>query len=88
MISLELAKKLNASGIKQKDITTTDKYYSLSQLLAEIEGRGYLWNLDHSTGRYLCQIGKWKWEKCIWADTPEDAAGAALLWILEREKDE
>ena len=60
----------------------------LSQLMAEIEGRGYLWNLDHSTGRYLCQIGKWKWEKCLWADTTDDAAAMALLWILNRQKED
>jgi hypothetical protein len=63
----------------------------LDQLLAEIEKRGYAWELSvdeadkppyaiciFSTPR---EIGQ-KW---FTADSPEEAAALALLWILEQE---
>ena len=70
----------------------------LSQLLAEIEARGYEWEAGVSyteggpmmPGRqksgYWCEV--WKGGKRIAygrRDTPEEAAGLALLWILEQE---
>lgn len=65
----------------------------LDQLLAEIEQRGYSYNVydnypiseyrirlyDRETDRYHDRI--WK------AGTPQDAAAKALLWILEEEKE-
>lgn len=75
---------------------------SLSQLLAEIEGRGYEWETGlimtiggpempgrHKSG-YWCEI--WLSEDMrtkyrIKADTPEEAAGQALLWILRGGQD-
>lgn len=67
----------------------------LSQLLAEIEQRGWEWGLSgdflgvrvHVTPRDV--DGNWVQgtaQGCYIADTPEEAAGKALLWILEREK--
>ena len=63
----------------------------LDQLLAEIEKRGYAWELSvdeadkppyaicfFSTPR---EIGQ-KW---FTADSPEEAAAKALIWILEQE---
>jgi len=62
----------------------------LDQLLAEIEKRGYVYDLHFSVLSgircYWCVL---KQDDCCWyaksADTPEDAAGQALLWILEQE---
>lgn len=66
----------------------------LSQLLAEIEKRGYRWDIGNLGGfgdneEKVC-IGLFGWDTRqyvkgqFYADTPEDAAGKALLWILER----
>ena len=72
---------------------------SLSQLLAEIE-KGYSWEtgLTVTKGGPMMpgerKSGYWaeifKNNKSVYsveADTPEDAAASALLWILERDKD-
>lgn len=62
----------------------------LDQLLSEITKRWMFWALhNHSIGVEYCfqlmpcskGVGK-----SFWADTPEDAAGQALLWILETER--
>ncbi|TLM99114.1 hypothetical protein FDZ73_22365 [bacterium] len=70
---------------------------SLSHLLAEIEGRGYLVDLKSNISigwpnKWKCDIisqGKCMefFEQRIWADTPEEAAGLALLWVLRGERD-
>jgi hypothetical protein len=62
---------------------------SLSQLLAEIEGRGYRWSLEKVNEGYESYVTKDiddcnKDAKYDLADTPEEAAGKALLWVLER----
>jgi hypothetical protein len=60
---------------------------SLSQLLAEIEGRGREWDLEFDIGgchKYSCAISNDTDYEFITADTPEEAAGKALLWVLER----
>jgi hypothetical protein len=64
---------------------------SLSQLLAEIEGRGYEWSIGKVGNLYLIGVKEVSpirvIPKTLRADTPEDAAAGALIWILEREKD-
>jgi len=64
---------------------------SLSQLLAEIEARGYSWDCKclplrpECDPEYRCEIGGFgTFRTPIWGDTPEEAAGLALLWILEQ----
>jgi len=63
----------------------------LDQLLAEIEKRGYEWSL-HKLGTIygieLCKSGNMFLRYARLADTSKDAAGKALLWILEKEKEE
>ena len=64
----------------------------LSQLLAEIERREYGFNLcsgfrDGKAGCMLWQDGYGP-VKIVRADTWEEAAANALLWILEREKND
>ena len=60
----------------------------LDQLLAEIEARGYLWNLNKFRCCIISEVDynnkNWKAEK-EFKDNPshEDAAARALLWILE-----
>jgi hypothetical protein len=69
-----------------------DRYWwipTLSQLLEEIEERGWFWDVWHDcTG---CGIDVWthEIEKAKWnttADTCEDAVALALIEILEGEK--
>jgi hypothetical protein len=60
---------------------------SLSQLLAEIEGRGYEWGICKQkfvSPEYLMELRQLETKWRGWADTPEEAAGKALLWVLER----
>lgn len=69
---------------------------SFSQLLAEIEGRGYGWETGKTERKYkgynyYTELSNMKnindiecYDKSFGADTPEDAAAQALLWILER----
>lgn len=72
----------------------------LDQLLAEIEERGYAYELriviDQSSGTarilgyWICvwKIGseQWKSKARFHKRTPEDAAGCALLWILQNNR--
>jgi len=119
MISLELAKKLKAAGLKWgpkegdwafkwgKDkpfcvsgmncftvVDQVDRYVfapSLSQLLAGIEKRVHWYGLfryhPRNTKEYksYLEITMLDVEKEFNADTPEEAAGQALLWIIEQE---
>lgn len=67
---------------------------SLDQLLAEIEKRDYWWEINYALmvdggiKKYNMKIVKRHkngiFESCI-ADSPEEAASLALLWILEQE---
>lgn len=58
----------------------------LDQLLAEIERRGYWWNLLKQDNGYLVVVGNERHtEGFAPADTPEEAAAQALLWILWQE---
>ena len=65
------------------------EFPTLSQLLEEIEERGWFWDMWHDcTG---CGIDVWthEIEKAKWnttADTCEDAVALALIEILEGEK--
>lgn len=54
----------------------------LDQLLAEIEKRGWKWSIVPSRNRY-CLI--FTTVKQFVADSPDEAAALALLWILEQE---
>jgi hypothetical protein len=129
MISLELAQKLKAAGLKwepkkhdfcgQKGFPCRiyselseieikfymDEFYwlpSLSQLLAEIEARGYteisLATINQCKKGWVFEllkqgllpskiIGSYYYPQfpTFKANTPEEAAGQALLWILEQE---
>lgn len=61
----------------------------LHQLLDEIEKHGYEWSLHSSTSTYDIELYKsGNVFSCIIKsdDKPEDAAGQALLWILEQEE--
>ena len=61
---------------------------SLSQLLAEIETRGYGWRLQIFSGYYLRRIEIYIYNDymgCFEADTTEEAVAQALIWILEQE---
>jgi hypothetical protein len=61
-------------------------YPSLSQLLAEIEREGYDYLLGQNThDGYGITIASDKnlYQEGFNAKTPEDAAGQALLWILQ-----
>ena len=113
MISLGLAKELQAAGLKPRhdecelywiaevgEVMHVSGGYapdwedvwlpSLSQLLAEIEWRGYSGNLNFRTKSTYLNLYK-KDDSCqcdnfidtFYANTPEDAAGKALLWILQ-----
>ena len=59
----------------------------LDQLLAEIERRGWWWDLECVTSYYICVLYKnlpgGHMHPDFEADTPEDAAADALLWILK-----
>jgi len=67
----------------------------LDQLLAEIERRGFRWDIGNlgCFGDHDVCIGLFDWEDRtyikgqFYADTPEDAAAQALLWLLEQERD-
>lgn len=54
----------------------------LDQLLAEIEKRGYKWGLLYEG---QISVSKGTNYKTFDADSPEEAAAAALIWILEQE---
>lgn len=69
---------------------------SLSDILTEMEKRGYIVDLEHivaSSTHYVCQL----WEQLkssAWnptfnsvGNTREEATGKALLWVLEKEKE-
>ncbi|MCK9326534.1 MAG: hypothetical protein M0P69_13670 [Bacteroidales bacterium] len=62
---------------------------SLSQLLAEIKKQGKtvkrLWQIIHQEPWY---INLWSMDRGFNGDTPEDAAAAALLWLLGQEQKE
>lgn len=61
----------------------------LDQLLAEIEKRGYGWEIwTTSIGLYSAWIdyGNYVVHEIRGNETPEDAAARALLWILEKER--
>ena len=60
----------------------------LDQLLAEIEGRGYGWKLEKFHAYNLRRMQIYKINDllgCFEADSPEEAAAKALIWILEQE---
>lgn len=62
----------------------------LDQLLAEIEKRSWTWMLyaPNDDGKYGIDIGKGTLchnNMLAMADSPEEAAAAALLWILKQE---
>ena len=91
MIGLENAKRLKELGVYPYGTgdTGSDIKHTLSQLLEEVEKRGWFWDVWHDcTG---CGIDVWthEIEKAKWnttADTCEDAVALALIEILEGEK--
>jgi hypothetical protein len=72
---------------------------SLDQLLGEIEARGFRWDVskysrEHlasdkdRSGAYGCQVESSTDVIEFTADTPEEAAGRALLWVLTEGRGE
>lgn len=61
----------------------------LDQLLAEIEKRGYRWDIGNLEDKPCIGLFDWETREYVmglfYGETPTDAAGEALLWILERE---
>ena len=119
MISLGLAKELQAAGLKPRH-NECEMYWiaevgevmhvsggyapdwedvwlpSLSRLLAEVEGQGWWPDIDANSNNkkiYVCILQKWDdagmypvYRKCDFlGETREEAAGRALLWILQRK---
>jgi len=77
-----------------KTVNTKDSIWlpRLDQLLAEIRKRGWVWILYCGNDGIEVEIETYNPEtplhlryKCIKADTPEDAAAEALLWIMKEE---
>jgi hypothetical protein len=65
----------------------------LDQLLAEIEGLGYWWQIEIRDGAYICKVGLEGFmpggngdTARLKADSPEEAAAQSLLWILQKEE--
>lgn len=64
----------------------------LDQLLAEIEGRGYIWKLrNRSDNHYFIELLRHNGKGFVQCyheetDSPDEAAAAARIWILEQEK--
>lgn len=94
---LELLDKENLESTKRlHNLTTKHQEYqdmapvfapTLPQLLAEIEGRGYVWEIHQLESifklRYECSVKSNNKKHSLYADTLEDATGQALLWILK-----
>lgn len=58
----------------------------LDQLLAEIERRGWAWRLDMFPPKAVYRLAlyeAWDRKRHFDADSPEEAAASALLWILK-----
>ena len=93
MISLELAQKLRDAGLKwepalgqsYKDVVEGGIWLPrLDQLQAEIEQRGWDWSMSKGLHGYGCIVIKdYDLSFSDIADTPEEAVGLALLWILQ-----
>lgn len=65
----------------------------LDQMLVEIEKRGWTWMLyaPNDEGKYGIDIGNgsiYDNNKTILADSPDEAAAQALLWILEQQNND
>lgn len=97
MLSIETAKKLKDAGLVWNpdigDIFFIEEEWlfapRLDQLLAEIEKRGYGWKLEKFHAYNLRRMQIYKINDllgCFEADSPEEAAAQALLWILEQKK--
>lgn len=59
----------------------------LDQLLAEIEKRGWTWEAEsqEDNGHYSVRVRQGNIFNRTWADTPEEAAAQALIWILIKQ---
>ena len=85
MISLETAKTLKKAGLEWEPNFAP----RLEQLLAEIEKRGYLWELSIDDvdkppyALYLTTPTRNK--KWFTAESAEEATAQALLWILNQK---
>ena len=78
---------MTGAEIMQEDFVFAPR---LDQMLVEIEKRGWTWMLyaPNDEGKYGIDIGNgsiYDNNKTILADSPDEAAAQALLWILERE---
>jgi hypothetical protein len=64
---------------------------SLSQLLAEIEGRGHAWDLwvekQEEVSKYWLELEDRSRTKYFEGAEPEEATGLGLLWILRGGQD-
>jgi hypothetical protein len=130
VISLELAKRLKAAGLRWEPQKAGDWFFdiagkkslimidglipnnftwlpSLDQILDKIEAQGFIWYFRMIPGAkwakippsYRCAVREIGWEILYEQNgdylehaeeepTREDAAGLALLWILERSQNE
>lgn len=96
-MKLETAQKLKDAGLPwMPELLDT---YVFTKFLEEIEARGYIgymWllekeNAEYVHGKYCFSICNTNGHKPKWndfhADSPEEAAAQALLWILEQEEE-
>ncbi len=85
-VSQGLAKKLRDAGLS---ILWGQTLPTLSDLLAELEARGYVWVLNSKYKINICLrklLANNAWVDFRNDNTPEEAAGLALLYVLEKEK--
>lgn len=61
----------------------------LDQLLAEIERQGYVWDASLNPAqdqKYACWVVNKDVHYCAWGNFPDEAAAAALLWIMGQQE--
>ena len=94
MLSLETAKRLKDAGVFPGvwGIEGVSEVYRLSQLLAEIERRGWSYTLESKHRGMAAEMGIYKphHRAKLWfgSEITEEAAAEALLWILDCEKND
>lgn len=84
-----------ADGDRMMDLEEDIWLPRLDQILAEIEGRGHVWDVfpvvidGKVVITYACEVASMATMdsfKAFGADTPEEATGMGLLWILENKE--
>lgn len=89
MISIELANKLKEAGLRREP-------RGLDQIIAEGDKRGYKININAiNKTQWFSDVEIWNEEvqelEFVYEtddfDNPAEAAGQAMLWILQQERD-